>query len=157
MNTTLTTVLYTSKTLSNGTHPLMLRLTKNRRIKYISLHISLDAKFWDFDKGRPKRNCPEKERINALIETKTKELQEQIMDFKTSDKEYTLSTLVEKASRKIVRQTVGDYLNAYIDRLLAVNRVGNAKTFRELRTSLTRFCHSLDFYFLDIDTEWLKR
>ena len=157
MNTTLTTVLYTSKTLSNGTHPLMLRLTKNRRIKYISLHISLDAKFWDFDKGRPKRNCPEKERINALIETKTKELQEQIMDFKTSDKEYTLSTLVEKASRKVVRQTVGDYLNAYIDRLLAVNRVGNAKTFQELRTSLTRFCHSLDFYFLDIDTEWLKR
>ena len=156
MNTTLTTVLYTSKTLSNGTHPLMLRLTKNRRIKYISLHISLDAKFWDFDKGRPKRNCPEKERINALIETKTKELQEQIMDFKTSDKEYTLSKLVEKASRKVVRQTVGDYLNGYIDRLLAVNRVGNAKTFQELRTSLTRFCHSLDFYFLDIDTERLK-
>ena len=51
MNTTLTTVLYTSKTLSDGTHPLMLRLTKNRRIKYISLHISLDAKFWDFDKS----------------------------------------------------------------------------------------------------------
>lgn len=75
MNTTLTTVLYTSKTLSDGTHPLMLRLTKNRRIKYISLHISLDAKFWDFDKSRPKRNCPDKERINTLIETKTKELQ----------------------------------------------------------------------------------
>ena len=84
----------------------MLRLTKNRRIKYISLHISLDAKFWDFDKSRPKRNCPDKERINTLIETKTKELQEQILDFKTSDKEYTLNTLLEKASRKVVRQTV---------------------------------------------------
>lgn len=157
MNTTLTTVLYTSKTLSDGTHPLMLRLTKNRRIKYISLHISLDAKFWDFDKSRPKRNCPDKERINTLIETKTKELQEQILDFKTSDKEYTLNTLVEKASRKVVRQTVGEYLNGYIDRLLAANRVGNAKTFQELRTSLTKFCRSLDFYFIDIDAEWLKR
>ena len=71
MNTTLTTVLYTSKTLSDGTHPLMLRLTKNRRIKYISLHISLDAKFWNFDKSRPKRNCPDKERINTLIEYKS--------------------------------------------------------------------------------------
>ena len=157
MNTTLTTVLYTSKTLSDGTHPLMLRLTKNRRIKYISLHISLDAKFWDFDKSRPKRNCPDKERINTLIETKTKELQEQILDFKTSDKEYTLNTLLEKASRKVVRQTVGEYLNDYIDRLLAANRVGNAKTFQELRTSLTKFCRSLDFYFIDIDAEWLKR
>lgn len=157
MNTTLTTVLYTSKTLSDGTHPLMLRLTKNRRIKYISLHISLDAKFWNFDKSRPKRNCPDKERINTLIETKTKELQEQISDFKTSDKEYTLNTLVEKASRKVVRRTVGEYLNGYIDRLLAANRVGNAKTFQELRTSLTKFCRSLDFYFIDIDAEWLKR
>ena len=157
MNTTLTTVLYTSKTLSDGTHPLMLRLTKNRRIKYISLHISLDAKFWNFDKSRPKRNCPHKERINTLIETKTKELQEQILDFKTSDKEYTLNTLVEKASRKVVRQTVGDYLNDYIDRLLVEKRVGNAKTFQELRTSLTKFCRSLDFYFIDIDAEWLKR
>lgn len=157
MNTTLTTVLYTSKTLSDGTHPLMLRLTKNRRIKYISLHISLDAKFWNFDKSRPKRNCPDKERINTLIETKTKELQEQILDFKTSDKEYTLNTLVEKASRKVVRRTVGEYLNGYIDRLLAANRVGNAKTFQELRTSLTKFCRSLDFYFIDIDAEWLKR
>lgn len=126
----------------------MLRLTKNRKIKYISLHISLDAKYWDFDKGRPKRNFPDKERINTLIETKTKEMQEQIMDFKTNDKEYTLNTLVEKASRKVVRQTVRDYLNDYIDRLL---------TFQELRTSLTKFCRWLDFYFIDIDAEWLKR
>ena len=109
----------------------MLRLTKNRRIKYISLHISLDAKFWNFDKSRPKRNCPDKERINTLIETKTKELQEQILDFKTSDKEYTLNTLVEKASRKVVRQTVGDYLNDYIDRLLVEKRVGNEMCIRD--------------------------
>ena len=56
-----------------------------------------------------------------------------------------------------MRQTVGEYLNGYIDRLLAEKRVGNAKTFQELRTSLTKFCRSLDFYFIDIDAEWLKR
>ena len=135
MNTTLTTVLYTSKTLSDGTHPLMLRLTKNRRIKYISLHISLAPQYWDAEKCKPRRNCPDKERIEALIQQKTQELQSQVMDFKTNDKEYTLNTLIEKASRKVVRRTVGEYLNGYIDRLLSANRVGNAKTFQELRTS----------------------
>ena len=157
MNTTIEAVLYTSKTLSNGQHPIMLRLTKNRKRKYISLHISLAPQYWDAEKCKPRRNCPDKERIEALIQQKTQELQSQVMDFKTSDKEYTLNTLVEKASRKVVRQTVGDYLNGYIDRLLAANRIGNAKTFQELRTSLTRFCRSLDFYFIDIDAEWLKR
>jgi hypothetical protein len=45
MNTTIESVLYRSKTLSNGEHPLMLRLTKNRKLKYISLHISLNAEY----------------------------------------------------------------------------------------------------------------
>ena len=157
MNTTIEAVLYTSKTLSNGQHPIMLRLTKNRKRKYISLHISLAPQYWDAEKCKPRRNCPDKERIEALIQQKTQELQSQVMDFKTSDKEYTLNTLVEKASRKVVRQTVSEYLNGYIDRLLATNRVGNAKTFQELRTSLTKFSRSLDFYFIDIDAEWLKR
>ena len=157
MNTTIEAVLYTSKTLSNGQHPIMLRLTKNRKRKYISLHISLAPQYWDAEKCKPRRNCPDKERIETLIQQKTQELQSQVMDFKTSDKEYTLNTLIEKASRKVVRQTVGDYLNDYIIRLQAEKRVGNAKTFQELRTSLTKFCHSLDFYFIDIDTEWLKR
>lgn len=157
MNTTIEAVLYTSKTLSNGQHPIMLRLTKNRKRKYISLHISLAPQYWDAEKCKPRRNCPDKERIEALIQQKMQELQSQVMDFKTNDKEYTLNTLIEKASRKVVRQTVGEYLNGYIDRLLAEKRVGNAKTFQELRTSLTKFCRSLDFYFIDIDAEWLKR
>ena len=107
MNTYIGSVLYTSKTLSNGEHPLMLRLTKNRKRKYISLHLSLPPQYWDFNKGKPKRNCPNREQIIQLIEKKTKELQEQVMDFKTNDRDYTLYTLVNKASKPIVRQIVG--------------------------------------------------
>ncbi len=157
MNTTIDAVLYTSKTLSNGQHPIMLRLTKNRKRKYISLHISLAPQYWDAEKCKPRRNCPDKERIEALIQQKTRELQSQVMDFKSNDKEYTLHTLVEKASRKVVRMTVGDYLDGYITRLLSEKRIGNAKTFQELRTSLRNFRRTLDFYFIDIDAEWLNR
>ncbi len=157
MNTSIEAVLYTSKKLANGKHPLMLRLTKNRKRKYVSLHIWLSPQYWDAEKCKPRRHCPDKERIEALIHQKKQELQSQVLDFKVNDKEYTLNTLIEKTARKVVRQTVGEYLNRYIDRLLSENRVGNAKTFKELRTSLTKFCSSLDFYFLDIDPTWLAR
>ena len=56
MNTSIEAVLYTSKTLSNGQHPLMLRLTKNRKRKYISLHISLSPEHWDFEKSKSPHN-----------------------------------------------------------------------------------------------------
>lgn len=157
MNTTVSVVLYTSKTLSNGEHPIMLRLTKERKIKYISLHLSLDPKYWDFSKSRPKRNCPDKDKINALIDLKTKEYQEQVLDFKANDKEYTLSTLVTKASKQTIKQTVGEYLDNYTAHLISENRLGNARTFKELKASLIKFCNSLDFYFIDLDAEWLRR
>ena len=157
MNTTIEAVLYTSKKLSNGLHPLMLRLTKNRKSKYISLHISLSLEHWDAEKCKPKRNCPNREQIERLIRTKIEELQSQVMEFKTSDKEYTLHTLIDKSSKQNCRITVGEYLTAYISKLRSANRIGNADTFIHLRTALEKCFGSLDFYFSDIDVAWLKR
>ena len=157
MNTTIEAVLYTSKKLSNGLHPLMLRLTKNRKRKYISLHISLSPEYWDTEKCKPKRNCPNREQIERLIRTKIEELQSQVMEFKTSDKEYTLHTLIDKSSKHASKVTVGEYLDTYIDMLQRAGRIGNADTFIHLRTALTKCFGSLDFYFSDIDVAWLKR
>lgn len=157
MNTSVSVVLFTSKTLANEEHPLMLRLTKNRKLKYVSLHLSLAPQYWDASKGRPRRHCPDREKIIALIEQKIREYEQQIIDFKTNQRDYTLHTLVDKASTKIVRQTVGEYLTAYIQRLNGETRIGNAMTFTHLKTALLRCFGSLDFYFIDIDNDFLKK
>ncbi len=135
----------------------MLRLTKNRKLKYISLHLSLNAQYWDAKKGRPRRHCPNREKIIALIEQKIREYEDQIVDFKASERDYTLHTLVDKASNKVVRQTVGEYLSEHIERQRQENRIGNAMTFVHLQTAMIRCFGSLDFYFIDIDTEFLKK
>ena len=51
MNATVLVVCYKSKTLSNGEHPLMLRIAKNGKSRYKSLKVSVNAKFWDFDES----------------------------------------------------------------------------------------------------------
>ena len=58
MNATVLVVCYKSKTLSNGEPPLMLRIAKNGKSRYKSLKVSVNAKFWDFEKSEPKSNCP---------------------------------------------------------------------------------------------------
>ena len=45
MNATVNVVCYTSKILSNGEHPLMLRICKNGKKKYQSLGISINPKY----------------------------------------------------------------------------------------------------------------
>ncbi len=48
-------VLFTSKTLSTGEHPIMLRITKDRKPKYFNLGQSCMADLWDIKTNRPKR------------------------------------------------------------------------------------------------------
>ena len=48
MSKTIKVLCYKSKTLSNGEHPLMIRVCKDGKKKYQSLGISVKAEQWDF-------------------------------------------------------------------------------------------------------------
>ena len=156
MNTSISVVLYTSKTLSNGEHPLMLRLTKERKMRYTSLHLSLDAKFWDFTKNKPKRNCPNKDKINTLIEQKTQKFRNQITEYKIENRDYTLNSLIQRVEQPVIKQTFSSYFDLFLSTLMAEKRLGYAKTFQELKSSIKSYCNTLDFYFTDIDILWLR-
>ena len=60
MNACVSVVCYKSKTLSNGENPLMLQVSKGGKRKYQSLGISINPKYWDFTRNKPKPNCPNK-------------------------------------------------------------------------------------------------
>ena len=80
MNATVNVVCYKWKTLSNGEHPLMLRICKDGKRKYQSLGISVNPKYWDFKKNVPKSKCPNLEYIQKIILDKKLELQERVLE-----------------------------------------------------------------------------
>ena len=101
MSTTIDVIFYKSKVLKNNENPLMLRVTKDRKRRYLSLGISINPEYWDFTKNKPKRNCPNKEQILTLISEKTKKYREQIIEFKTTNKEFTAkSRLIKYTTRQ---------------------------------------------------------
>ncbi len=156
MNTLLEAVCYRSKLLADGSSPIMLRLTKEGKRKYVSLHISVKPVFWDFNKNAPKRNCPDKDVIVSIIEKRTAAYREQINEYKVENKDYTLESLVNRMENPMNNQSVGNFIDYYIKYLQGMNRHVYAKTFAELKSSMLGYCKSLDIYFSDIDIEWLK-
>lgn len=56
MATTVNVLCYKSKTLSNGEHPLMIRICKDGKKKYVSLGVSVKTEHWNFEKNVPKSN-----------------------------------------------------------------------------------------------------
>lgn len=139
--------------LANGTVPLVVKLTKNNKRKYLRTGITLDPKHWDFVKNKPKPNCPNREYIEAIITEKLKEYQQQVLEYQTIAKDYSLTTLVEKPIKKI---TVEEYLKTIISNLTNENKIGNAEHYKALLNSLRQFS-KLNILFSDVDVAYLNR
>lgn len=105
MNTTVNAVCYKSKTLKNGEHPIMLRICKQGKMKYLSLGISINPQFWDFKKNQPKPSCPDRELIQKIILDKKAEYQIQILELKASNKTFTASSLIESTEKTLSTKT----------------------------------------------------
>ena len=158
MKATVEVVCYKSKPLKDGTFPLMLRVTKDRKRKYVSLGLSLHEKFWDFEKSKPKRNCPNKEQIERLIAAKTAEYNDLIVEMTSQQREYTVETLVSHFHNQVRCATVVELYDKLIDDMKRGGKLGNAGVYKYSRTSLLKFTgQRLQIPFSDIDAVWLRR
>lgn len=157
MNATVNVVLFKSKTLANGEHPLMIRVCKDNKKKYQSLGLSVNPQYWDFEKNKSRRNCPNKEHIQNLIAEKIRELSDQVLEFKFENKSFTATKLIEKVKTSTNRITVEELINSEISRLKKEGRLKYASTYHELKASLINFNKHLDIFFSDIDFNWLTK
>ena len=149
---------YKSKTLANGAHPLMIRVCKDGKKKYVSLGVSVLPQFWDFTKNQPKKNCPNKAYIEKIIADKSSEFAERIIELKAEKKEFTATTLTEHLTDGTrAKRTVGEVFLSQIENLKQTGRTGYALSHREVYNSLLKFNGHLNIYFSEIDTVWLKR
>ena len=117
MNACVSVVCYKSKTLSNGENPLMLQVSKGGKRKYQSLGISINPKYWDFTRNKPKPNCPNKEYIQKIILDKQRELQQRMLELNSEQKEYTTTTLLNNENTKFELKTVSMFYKESILRL----------------------------------------
>lgn len=148
---------YKSKTLANGEHPLVIRICKDGKKKYQSIGVSVKAEHWDFEKNQPKRNCPNKELIQNIIEQKSTEYRKQILEFQSVDKVFSASKLLESVNKPPKKKTVEELFLEIINGLIKENRIGNANSIRFALNSLKSFNGTMNILFSEIDVNWLKK
>lgn len=157
MNATIEVVCYKSKVLANNESPLMLRITKDRKRKYSSIGLSLNPVYWDFEKNKPRRNCPNRLYIERLIADKIEAYRTKMIELQAENKEFTATTLHEQMFDRNSKPTVDEVFQTQIKNLKQTGRMGYALSHQEVYNSLIKFNKHLNIYFSDIDTIWLKR
>ena len=156
-------VLFTSKELLNGEHPVMIRIMKNRVRKYISIGISCSLKYWDKAKELPKSNHPRRSEIIALINKFEKEFSDKIQEFSFHSKDYTIEELVTavldkpKNTEEIGVGNVANYIDTLVATLKEENRMGTAKSNNDCKLMLFKFHPNKKLIFEEIDYLFLTK
>ena len=154
-STNIAVILYKSKTLSNGEHPLMLRVTQNRKRKYHSLGKSCQEKFWDSKNNRPKKSHPNFRVLKACISKKLAAYEDQIYELNKDEKDFTPDTLIQTIEKPQRKATVLDFFKEVIERLIASKQVGNAAIYKDTGNCLKKCFKGKDFAFSEIDHSFL--
>lgn len=155
---TVAALLYTSKTLANGEHPIMIRVCYNSKRKYKSTGLSCPKALWNCAKREVRPRHPLSANMNAIIEKELMHLKNRVLDFERRGVAYSAQGLLEASARKPPsRKTLSDLFRERIAYFRDTLQKHNTATgYRTLLHIIERFAQHREIELFDVDTEWLR-
>jgi integrase/recombinase XerD len=157
--TSVKVLLYTSKILKNGEHPVILRLTKDRKQKKISLGFNCSTDQWDDNNNHPKKKHPLHKEMSITIDSVRNKANREILNLENEGKDYSLEELANilQADKKRKSITIFDYFEETIAKKEESGKVGYANAFVEALQKLKTFRGGKDLEFSDVTFILLKQ
>lgn len=152
-------VLYKSKTLSNGEHPILLRVCYNGKRQYKSLGISCSPKDWDDSaKDNVKKSHPQAKLLNRTIQTELNKAHKQYLEYENSDKQYSAKTIIEGITKDAPStKTLYELFDERIAYFRSVDSNNTADGYATLKSAFKRYLNNKDVELFSIDEEWVTK
>lgn len=156
MHTAVKIVLFTSKTLSSGEHPVMLRLTKDRKSRYMSVGFSTTKALWDEKEGAPKKKHPLYKELTMLIQKKKLEASRLFLELEGEEKNLSVLEIKGKLKKtKKTTQTLFSYFDSVVERLKGTGQIKTASVYQDTKNNIGKFTGGADKHFSEVDTSFL--
>jgi hypothetical protein len=153
-------ILYTSNQLSNGEHPIVLRISQAKVRKYVFLGISCSKELWDPKKNIPTRHHPHQELFEKIIHQNIHTYHTKLLELElvSQNKLVTPADLIQALqdeARKEEASKVFPFFDQIINKLLQVGKVGTALVYKDTKRSLKLFAPSDDLLLTEINPTFL--
>ena len=154
---TVSVILYKSKLLANGEHPIMLRLCYNGQRKYKSLGLSCSEKLWNEKKEEVRSTHQYAKSMNTLIRAEQDKANNKILELERDKKDYSVSTLVKDLSKSAPTTTsLFDMFEERISYFKSTHSHNTATGYRTLLNAIKRYTEDADYELFEIDSEWIR-
>lgn len=153
-------ILYKSTTLKSGEHPIVLRITKDRVRKFISLNLSATPDQWNeefFQFKKDKRVNPDYEKNNAFINSQFLKAKDVVDEFDRNKIDWTLNQFEESFLNRAKKGKVKPFFENHIQVLKNTGHVGNAKNYERALAILEIFDKKFNKrLFSEIDIKYIR-
>ena len=149
--------LYKGKKLKDESHPIMMRITHKKRIKYLYMgHTALEDQ-WNYEIGNwlNKKYIGYK-RLNNNLETELTKAKESLLELERKKRNFTIDELVSKINRNESNLKFYKYSDKIISELKKAGKIGNAAVYQTTLNVVKDFTENNDFPIDTIDYSWLK-
>ncbi len=146
--------LFPSKTLIDGTNPILVRITYDRIRKYVSTGCSAKKEDWDYELEQMITKKDGK-RLNKAIDV-NKQINRKLAEIERECLSMGERFQLHKIGSKITKtDDLSKYMQSVIESLLSDDKPGNAVVYRTTFNSLMQFDSNLRFS--KIDSKFLDR
>ena len=155
-------ILRTSKTLPDGNHPIVLRITEDGRVSEVSTKKSASIDQWDKKSQCVSTKSPNHKSINALldnIKVKVTFYFANLGDDQTP-KVSAIKDIVERltgAVKKAPTKKLLEFFDDEIERLKSMDRLGYASVHVMTKSRLSKYMNGVDLAFEDIDLNFIRK
>ena len=135
--------------------PIYLRVTKNRKSKYIALDAYIFSKDWNKETCKVKSTASKASHINAYISSKVAETERIAVELETRSKAISAYDIKSKILGKSPADFF-DFTKKQEKRLFEELSVGAYRRYKAVVKKLKPFCKKEALYFDEIDVKFVK-
>jgi integrase len=146
--------LFIGKTYQSGESPILLRVTHQRKHRYISLGYSCKPSQWDKAKSRLRRNYPQYKAKNQVLRKFEDRAESVLDDFNKFKLPFTFQSFEDKFLNNKITCPVYPFFDVRIEEATKLNTKG---TYQQTKNALWKFAPNKDLMFSDIDYQFLKK
>ncbi|HOW25116.1 MAG TPA: site-specific integrase [Bacteroidales bacterium] len=148
-------VLFKSKKLTDGKHPVMLRIT-HHKIGYVAIGCACHPHDWDNEHSCLKSSFPNSKRWNNRIRSDYTKAENYILEMEARERTFTVEDVANHLKKGYEDVSFMDFTQREIDRLKSANKLGNAAIYQMALNLVKKFRNEKDFVFDDLNYKMLN-
>lgn len=150
------TILYESKKLKKGLHPVMIRVTHMRKRKYYATGFKCKPEQWEEEYSQFNTGYKKRKAHNDIILSKVEKAKKINRWFEDNDRPFSFEVFERKFKGINQKVTLFKFFEKHIESLRNANREGYADTMQFTLNSLKNFRKEKDLKLFDVDYNFLS-